>query len=75
MQPCTGVLGRKQKHAIIHVGNFFSWDILLYLPNGNTYGTTSTAGLKLISRSKGFVNHIDFINEDGDLEHPMVIRC
>lgn len=61
--------------AIIHVGKLFSWDIFWKLPDRIIYGTISTAEPKLVSRSKRAVNHSDFTNEDGDLEHPMVIRC
>lgn len=60
---------------IVFLENFFSWDLFWYLSNGIIYETTSIAGLKLISGSKRVVNNIDFTIEDGDLEHPMIIRC
>lgn len=60
---------------IVFLENFFSWDLFWYLSNGIIYETTSIAGLKLISGSKRVVNNIDFTIEDGDLEHPVIIRC
>lgn len=60
---------------IVFLENFFSWDLFWYLSNGIIYETTSIVGLKLISGSKRVVNNIDFTIEDGDLEHPVIIRC
>lgn len=60
---------------IVILENFFSWDLFWYLSNGIIYETTSIVGLKLISGSKRVVNNIDFTIEDGDLEHPVIIRC
>lgn len=61
--------------AIIHAGKLFSGDIFWKLSDRIIYGTISTAEPTLISRSKRAVNHSHFTNEDGDLEHPMVVRC
>lgn len=63
------------KIAIVLLENFFSWNLFWYLTNGITYGTTSIAGLKLISGRKRVVNHIDLTIEDDDLEHPVIIKC